>query len=65
MMNLTGLANPKLVGVAVIVGVSFWGISHLVSTIRGDDIKISKEGYSAQPHKKTERNTVVNKLCEE
>lgn len=59
MLNLNGLAHPKLVGAALIVGVSLWGIGHLISVVRGDKVRISKDGYSAECDK-----MVNNKMCE-
>ena len=66
MINLSGLANAKLVGAALIVVGSCLGIGHIISVARGVEIRISKDGYSAQPRKKS-NNIAVNKneLCEE
>lgn len=46
--NLSIVPNQKLAGVALIAGVSFWGIGHLISVVRGDKVSISKDGYSTK-----------------
>ena len=53
MLNLNGLAHPKLVGAALIVGVSLWGIGYIISTVKGNSILISKDGYYAHPKNET------------
>lgn len=51
-VNLSIMVGPKLAGVALIVVASVWGIGHLISVVRGDKVKISKDGYSAECNKK-------------
>lgn len=58
-LNVSIVVNPKLAGVALIVGVSVWGIGHLISVVRGDKVRISKDGYSAECDKMAN-----NKMCE-
>ncbi len=62
-LNVSIVANPKLAGVALIVGVSVWGIGHLISVVRGDKVRISKDGYSAACDKKVDK-MANNKICE-
>ena len=51
-VNLSIMVGPKLAGAALIVVASVWGIGHLISVVRGDKVKISKDGYSAECNKK-------------
>ena len=52
-LNVSIVVNPKLAGVALIVGVSLWGIGYIISTVKGNSILISKDGYYAHTKKET------------